>query len=114
MGVQTTSLNPLPDVPGRDRTDTVIAACLDGLAAIAVRHDKTTDAADLLAVADKLRESVGAVAEPLELQLHERTRALLTSKLGLQQLEFAHARVETIAIDDAILHALALVRPAKS
>ena len=35
VGIQTTSMNPLADVPGRDHTDTVIAACLQvGLANI--------------------------------------------------------------------------------
>jgi sugar phosphate isomerase/epimerase len=35
VGIQTTSMNPLTDSPGRDHTDTVIAACLEvGLANI--------------------------------------------------------------------------------
>jgi hypothetical protein len=40
--------------------------------------------------------------------------AILTSALGPQERESALARVEKIAIDDAILYALALVPPVDS
>ena len=84
-----------------------IGACLDGLAAIAVRDGKANEAALLLAGVDVLRHSVGAVAEPLESKLHEKTMSAVMATLDGQELAKAHARGVSMTTDELIGHALA-------
>lgn len=84
-----------------------IGACLDGLAAIAVRDGKASEAALLLAGVDVLRHSVGAVAEPLESKLHEKTMSAVMATLDGQELAEARARGVSMTTDEVISQALA-------
>jgi tetratricopeptide (TPR) repeat protein len=82
---------------------------LDGLAAVATARGEAAVAARLLGAADAVREASGAVPEPFEAAMRDRTRAAAREALGDDAFERALAEGRAMTLEAAVEYALASV-----
>jgi predicted ATPase/DNA-binding SARP family transcriptional activator len=83
-----------------------IANCLEPLAAVVVAEGGAERAARLLAGSRALCETIGAVLDPLERELHERTTAAVTERLDPDVLAAVSADGRAMSLADLVAYAL--------
>ena len=83
-----------------------LAVCLEGLAALDVRHGDSVRAARLLGAADALLETTGYALESGERELHDRTLAMVTTRLAGEVFEQAWREGRALSLEAAAAEAL--------
>ena len=83
-----------------------IGSCLDGFAALGVRQNEWKKAAQLAGAAEKLRESVGFVPEPLDREFRRMYIKKCRSTLGEESFSAAVEQGREMKTEDAIALAL--------
>jgi predicted ATPase len=89
----------------------IIATVFAGVASIASKHGRAEKAARLLGAAESLMERFGAVVDPTDRALHERTIDRVRAALGDEGLAEARAEGRAAALREAVAEALDLPIP---